>query len=70
MGNMLAWHAVNPVSIPGGGIHSNYNDHYNGTPVSLEPHWHVKRTLETLIKGHLMVIIIGQKHCPSMTLRG
>ena len=42
MGNMLASHAVNPGSIPGRGIHSDSDDHYNGGPVSLDPQWHVK----------------------------
>ena len=37
VGNMLAWHAVNPGSIPGRGIHSDSDDHYNGGPVSLDP---------------------------------
>ena len=42
VGNMLVWHAVNPVSIPGRGIHSDSDDHYNGGPVSLDPQWHIK----------------------------
>ena len=42
VGNMLASHAVNPGSIPGRGIHSDSDDHYNGGPVSLDPQWHVK----------------------------
>ena len=41
-GNMLAWHAINPGSIPGRGIHSDWDDHYNGGPVSLDSQWHVK----------------------------
>ena len=42
VGNMLASHAVNPGSIPGRGIHSDSDDHYNGGPVSLDPQWHIK----------------------------
>ena len=47
VGNMLAWHAVNPGSIVGRGIHSDSTDHCDGGSVSLDP-------LEPmLIKGHL-----------------
>ena len=53
VGNMLTWHVANPGSIPGRGIHSDSDHHYNGHPVSLDPQWHIKITLETLIKGHL-----------------
>ena len=42
VGSMLASHTVNPGSIPGLGIHSDSDDHYNGCPVSLNPQWHVK----------------------------
>ena len=64
MGNMLAWHAVNPGSIPGWGIHSDSDDHYNGgSPVAH------KRTLGDVDKRSSpnKVKLIGQKHeCPSM----
>ena len=37
-------------SIPGWGLHSDSDDHYNGGPMSLDPQWHAKETLETLIR--------------------
>ena len=40
--NMLASHAINPGSIPGQGIRSDSDDHYNGGLVSLDPQWHIK----------------------------
>ena len=42
VGNMLAWHAVNPGSIPSWQIQNDLDDHYNGGPVSLDPQWYVK----------------------------
>ena len=42
VGSMLTWLTVNLGSIPGRGIHSDLDDHYNGSPVSLDPQWHVK----------------------------
>ena len=61
MGNMLAWHAVNPGSIPGRGIHSDLDDHYYGGPVSLDPQ--CKRTLEDVDKrsSPSNVPLIGKK---------
>ena len=58
-GNMLAWHAVNPGSIPGLGIHSDLDDHYNGGPVSLDAQWHVKGTSRCWLK--VISKLIGQK---------
>ena len=40
--NILAWHAINLGSFPGRGIHTDTDDHYNGSPVSLHPQWHMK----------------------------
>ena len=37
VGNTLTWHAINPGSVPGRGIHSDSDDHYNSGPVSLDP---------------------------------
>ena len=59
--NMLARHAVNPGSSLGQGlreIHSDLDDHKNGSPVSLGPIPVArKRNLQTLIIGHQALVI-------------
>ena len=42
VGNIFVWKAVNPVSFPGQGIPRDSDDHYNGSPASLDPQRHLK----------------------------
>ena len=72
VGNMMAWHAVNPGSIPGRGRHTDFDDHYSGSPVSLDPQWYVKNLgdIDKRSSPSKVKLIDQKQDCPSMTLSG